>query len=250
MKILEQTPTRLTIQHKPIEAWIVGTLIGGIGASLGINGLVGQPVITHLHCDRHATNVVVCQQQRSTLLGIKSQQVLSGVRSAQSVEHRAKGSPSYYVAIANDVEQVEVTNSRHQTETISQIEAFLNNDKTPFFRIRYSRFEDTYGFLLGGTLFFLAGLWFLTMSITQCIFYKTLQKIVIQQTGLLGKREVEYSLFSFHHAAIEEERTKNGKVYYLVLWLKDGKKVKLTRDTIKKRQSLEIILAEIQSFLS
>lgn len=151
MKILEQTPTRLTIQHKPIGAWILGMLIGGIGGSLGIGGLVGQPIVTQLRCDRHPTNFVICQQERSTLLGIRSQHTLMDVQSAQVLERRNKGSYFYYIAIANRIEQVEVTNSRSNTATISQIQAFLNNTESTL-RIRYSRFDDTYPLLFAGTL--------------------------------------------------------------------------------------------------
>lgn len=248
MKILEHTPTRLAIQHKPIGAWILGIVMGGMGFAFIVGALGWHPVVTQLRCDRRPNNFVVCQQQRSTVLGIKSQQTVVDVQSAQVLERRNRNSRSYYIAIANTFEQVEVTNSRNNTATISQIQAFLNNTESTL-RIRYSRFDEAYPLLFAGIVFSLAGVWFLTLSITTCTFYKSLQKIVIQQTGLLGKREVEYLFPAFQYAAIEEEKTKNGKVYRLVLWFKDSRKVPLTRDKIANRRSVETVLTEIQAFL-
>lgn len=247
MKILEQTPTELTIQHKPTGAWSLGAVMSGVGLSLIMNGLGWSADVVQLRCDRYSANSVVCPDQRSTPVGISSQPTIVDVEFTQGVESHSQISRSS-IEVVNVSEPAKSDNFDSVTETNSEIQTLLDQAKLASNR-QSSRFDNTYLLVSSGSIILLTSLWFLTMSVTTCGFYKSLDKIIIQKNGLLGKRKVEYSLQTFQQATIEETRTRHARIYRIILWFEDEKKVPMTRDRILNRQSLETILTEIQAFL-
>jgi hypothetical protein len=247
MKVTERTHTRLTLHHKPIQVWFVSSLFAAI-CLVGTCLWLTEPALTRLECQRIQANYVTCQIHRSTVLNFENHQAINNVISVQESSRRSGKTWIYFLSLTTPSAQVAISNTERQTESLAQIAAFLNNPRSTSFKITYHRAIPIEQFIFA-SFFFLATLYFLATPIVTCTFYRSLQKLIIEKRSVLGKREQEYSLHDVQFVMIEEKKTRNGKLYFVVLWMKNNQRLRLPQEGSSDRHQQATIETNIKLFL-
>ncbi len=249
MELLEQTPNRLKIRHRPVVSWIAGGLISAASLIWIGYSVAWMPAKTRLLCNRDSVGLVTCQLQQQTWFGLPRQQTLYNVRSAEiRTRHRSRSTVSM-ILLTSATQNLEVSNSRQRRGTVSEIQAFLNSPSAPSLELRYAEPAASALLLIFPPMFLGAGIYLLRTPFVIWAFYKTLHQLVVEQQQLWQKQESNYALGDILRVEIEEVKTKNGKSYRIRLQLRNGQKLPLTADLISNHQEVSMLAATIEQFL-
>ncbi len=255
MKILELSPTRLKLKHRPIRNWYVGVLVGLMGfVTFGYSTLFAT-ASARLNCDRPTPNLtpINCTLRRTTLVGTAQTLRLFDPYAAQVVTHQgSRGSRSYTVVVSTPTVHVSLmsqgSGSYRSNQAIAQhIQTFLASRQRSL-----AVHQAAYDFLLllgvaglgiGGM-----GIFWATSPVTTCTFYKAIHKVVIERRGLRGLQVIERPLDQISQVEIEDRRERSGKVHRIVLILKSQERLPANREYTDLR-SVQAAIYSIKTFL-
>jgi hypothetical protein len=248
MRILQQTHNRLVLRHYPVRSWVTSGGLALLGLVL-IAFSAGQPIATTLSCKRLQSDFVLCQLQRSTWIGIRTQQPILDVKSVRLAERRVKGGTQFYLVLTTEAEEVEISNSEHQVSSIAEIQAFLSNAQAPTLTLHYHQSTLVIVLLMVAVGYLGAALYLLTTPAVTCTFYQLLHKVVIEQQRWGRTNVLEHPLNAIYHVEVEEVRRKNGKEYRMVLWLRGTGQLPLTKDYSTTFKPIATIAQSVRQFL-
>ncbi len=248
MRILEQTHNRLVLRHRPIGSWIAGGVLSVLG--LGTIAFSAQlPIATMLHCDRIQPDFVLCHLDRSTWIGIKTQQTITDVKSVEIAERRVKGGTQPYLFLATPTESVEISNSQNQVSSLADIQAFLDNSRSLRLTLHYHQSTPVLILILIPFIHLGIAFYLLMMPIVTCTFYQSIHRVVIERRRFGKTSTLEYPLYAIYQVEVEEVRLKNGKGYRIALWLKETGRLRLTKDCSNQLKQTNAIAQLIREFL-
>jgi hypothetical protein len=260
MKVSEQTPHRLKLQHIPLMQW----LSAGIAICFCLGTLfyliTMKPISASLRCQHNLPSQTSCELRQHTLIGSMYTRKIYDLQSASVIQRSGrKGRKYYHIELFNGVDRIPLLNdsdhnSADQYATVDRINQFINANasaqSTLQSTLQLHQSGRTNALFLGG--FGLIGLGVgismtLAPSVT-CTFYKRLNKVVVQRSNWAGKAQtIERPLNQVLTVDIEEKRNKYGKGYRPVLVLA-AERIPLTQD-FTQEQAVRKVIVNIQAFL-
>jgi hypothetical protein len=250
MKVLEQTPQRLKLQHFPWSSWGAGSLavLFSMGSVVYLLGF--RAASASLRCQRPiAVPIVSCELTEFTVLGIARSHKLYDLQSAtlirRYVQRRRSTTTEYHVELQTGLKQVallkdsDINHSALQAD-VDRINQFISDSTQTSLLVRQSGRLKALLFGLFSLLVFGFGLSFLSVPATTCTFYRRLNKVVLEAQHWYGQgRSSEHPLSMIATVEIEEKRVKNGKAYRTVLVLTSNQRIPLTHESISEKNARE-----------
>ena len=251
MKIVEETPTRLRLQHLPIRRWLSGGsfFIGCLGFL--IYCLFFDFASARLTCDRPLPNEMNCELRRSALLGRKQRLRIFDIQNAyvKSIS-RGRGGTQYHVVIVTPLGERDLISGQRygkNQQDSQQINNFINSGNRSLLVEQNQR-----SLLLFKNLFALVviaiSVFELTAPVSICVFYKSLNQVFIERKSLRVKRIIEEPLENILRLEIQDKQFKYGRQYRAVIVLKFGKEIPINPEYTDER-SVYSTVARIKSFL-
>ncbi|WP_201320378.1 hypothetical protein [Pseudanabaena sp. lw0831] len=199
MKIIEHSPKQLVIYSRPIGLWLISALFPLIGLFIGILSLEAN----FFSCNRIEKNVGFCQKLTVKILGIRAKQTpLQQIISAEVKQKSYPQEGTYYRVEINTTEgaiplkdfwEGNGFDAQNKQEIASQINHFLkNHDQASIAINQYPNWFSLVWFL--GWMYFSLQFFFGVAQIRTCTFDKTLNILIIEVKGLMGKKIDEYPL--------------------------------------------------------
>lgn len=256
MKVLEQTSSRLKLQHNPVQSWSSAALLTTLSLAGFVYCLGIAKVSAHLQC-RHAPPAsTICELQQFTALGRMQTHKLYDLQGAEVIrESGGKGGPRYRVEVFNGEESVTLlhdsqANYQAQTAVAEQINQFVGDHQQETLSIDQSAQFTTTIFTLFSLFSLVTGIILsLTPAIT-CTFYKRMNQVVLErQRWHQQLPAIECALHEISRIDLDEKRVKHGRVYRVVLILHSGKRIPLTQDFTNEKTA-EHIAWIISQFLT
>ncbi|MGI0484544.1 hypothetical protein ACN4EK_03845 [Pantanalinema rosaneae CENA516] len=256
MKVIEQTTTRLTLQHRPVPLWITGVLlaIGSVGLLVYLIGF--QPVSLSFTCKRLAPTQTSCELKHATWIGRTSSQKLYNPQGATLIRRSGgRGGPTYYVAISTEMAQVSLLANPDrgypgQQQTIQQINQFVSNPGQSTLAIHQTNRTSTNLLSLMGVTGLIGGI--LTVSLNPmvtCTFYKSLKKVVLERKNWFGVRSItERPLDTILAIELETKQVKKQKLYRAVLFLSSAERLPINQD-YTNAHTVRVAVDRIEEFL-
>jgi hypothetical protein len=257
MKVLEQTPHRLKLQHVPFMHW----LSGGILLSVCLGGLFYlvaiKSVSASLRCQRALPTQTVCELRQHTSIGGMHTHKIYDLRSASVIQRSGrKGRKHYHIELFNGVDRIPLLkdsdhNSADQYATVDRINQFIQASEAATqstLELRQSGRTQAllFGFL--GCIGLGLGVSITLVPATTCTFYKRLNKVVVQHSQWYGRTDViERPLNQILNVDVEEKRVKRGKLYRAVLVL-TAERIPLNREYTQEK-AIRGAVFSIQAFL-
>lgn len=252
MKVIEETHTRLVINHKPIGNWLLGGSLFIFGLSFWIYSIIFDFTSLRLTCKRSAPPEINCELKQVTSLGIMNQLKVFDPQEAYIQEKTGgKGGKSYQVIIVSKLGDFPLL-------------AHLSYQENEVFVIKFNRFinstesslilqQNQRKYLFFISLFMLVviviGAFLATSSATNCIFYKSINQVCIERKGLRDNKFIEYPLEEIASLSIQDKQVKYSKVYRAVIFMKNGKEIPINPQYTDKK-SVENVVARIRQFLN
>ncbi|MDX2216164.1 MAG: tetratricopeptide repeat protein [Oculatellaceae cyanobacterium bins.114] len=252
MKILEQTPDRLVLRHRPLGWWIAGGIFALVGLLITLSGEQST-----LRCDRIQPTQGTCQLSHKRLLSFSSRtlplEVIEGatvnVTSIQKTDH-------YTVILQTQTETIgwgELSTDRPSTEAIAaQINAFLNNPNETTLLVQQ---DGRLNLLPGGSLVVVIGVSLIIFATTsKCVFDKPKGSVWIHHQRLFHTQTVTCPLDEIERARLSKSTSRSkGKTVHesrIVLVLKSDKLLPLTSSYMANHKSQQHLLEQILVFLA
>lgn len=229
MRITEETPTRLKLQHRPINEWVLGGCLT-IGSFLVvIYCLFFEFSSATLSCQRLSNQEINCNLQRSSLLGRRERLRIFNIHNVYVRMTRSGRSRSYRVIIQTPVgERYMVQNqSREDNQRVVQeINNFLRSNQGTLLVQQNQR-----SFLFFIQLFMLIlvayGVYLVTKPVSNCAFYKSLNQLFIERKSWRSQTVIEEPLENILRVDIQDKQFKSRKLYRVVIVLKSSKEIPL-----------------------
>ncbi len=252
MKIVEETHTRLQLKHRPIRHWLTGWPILIASLSFFIYCIFFESASASLTCKRPSSTQINCEFRRYNLLGSMEKRKILDPREAYIKTHtRSKGGRSYQIIIFTpfgDYSLLSHLSYQENQEVANKINNFIGSGDT-YFSVQQN--QRNYVFFLG--LFMLItmaiGAFIATTPVTNCTFYKSLNKVFIERKGLRGHEVIEYPLESILRFDIQDKQFKYSKLYRAVIVLQFYKEIPINPEYTDK-YSVQYAVSRIRYFLN
>lgn len=256
MKVIEQTATRLMLQHRPLPLWTTGVLlaIGGMGFLVYLVGF--QPVSLYFTCKRLAPTQASCDLKQVTWIGRTQTQKLYNPGGATVIRRSGgRGGTTYRVAVSTEVAQVSLLSNADggyagQQAIADQINQFASNPGQATLSVYQSSRTSTNLLSLMGLAGLIGGTLMISLnSMVTCTFYKSLQKVVLERKNWFGVQStIERPLNTLFTIEVEEKQFKNRKLYRAVLWLSSAERLPINQDYTSEH-IVRSVVNSIQLFL-
>lgn len=254
MKIVEETPTRLVIQQKPIAKWLSGGCVFIAGLSLLIYCIFFNFASVSLTCTRTSPNKINCELKRFSLLGklgrIDKLKIFDLQQAQIITKSGSKGGKSYQVVITTPFGEFALlpyASYQANQNAAAEINNFIYSDKTSLF-LRQNQREYLFYFSLCMLILMAFGASLLSSPVSTCTFYKSLNQVFIERKGLLGEKIIKYSLLSILNFEIQEEQFKYKKLYRAVILLKFGQDIPINLEYTDEN-TVQYTVLRIRQFL-
>ena len=250
MEVIEETRTRLKIQHRPFEVWFAGGFLF-IGFFLAlIYCLFFEFATASLRCQRLSPQEINCDLRRSSLLGRKERWRIFDISSVYVKTTRSRRSRSYRVIIDTSLgNRYLVSNQTYQDNqrVAQEINNFLRSSQGSVLVEQNQRnflfFVNTF------TLIFLGyGIFLVTKPVSNCTFYKSLNQLFIEHKSLRLHKIIEEPLENILRVDIRDKQFKNRKLYRAVIVLKSYQEIPINSEYTDEI-SVRDTVARINCFL-
>lgn len=252
MKVVENSPQRLKLQHLPLNEWIWGGLIATLSGSWVVMGLLFQPASARLSCDRPTPTQTTCELTQQALLRPLGKQKLFDLQSAEVRTQRRSKRSYQQVWLISPYKQMPLLSEGGQptSSTIAtQINQYIQNPQQKTLVVRQSYAISTFIFALLGTGMFACAIWLLLSPLVTCTFYERLDKVIIERRRWTGQKQIiEHSLRSVMTAEVEEKQGKRGRLYRPVLVLASMERLPISSSFINEKTARDVVY-QIQKFL-
>jgi len=255
MRIVELTPTRLTLKHQPIGAWLSGATLFLGGLVFLSHSLLFTTAAARMTCQRSPVKVVQCELRRTNLVGFTKTIRLTNPYSVDmSTRVSSRGSRSYEIWISSPTARVSFLgqsggahNENHRI--LNALQEFILSDRpeiTVQMNVRQLRlFMGLLGLSILATGIFLG-----IAPVTLCTFYnQVLHKVTIERRGLRGSLLIEYPIEKIAGIEIEEQVNRQGKTYRPVLVLTSQARVPITPEFTREHLVRSVVF-NIEQFLN
>lgn len=260
MKIVEETRTRLRLQHRPVNKWLSGAcLFIGCWGFL-IYCIFFEFASARLTCDRGArvlgdrplSDQLNCELRRSSLLGRKERLRIFDIQEAyvQTTRH-SKGGRSYDAIIVTPLGNRQlISNLSYQEnqQVVQQINNFIYSEQQSLFVSK-----NQFGFLFFVILFTLVvmaiGAFLATAPVSNCTFYKSMNKVFIERKCLRGQKIIEEPIEKILRVDIRDKQFKYSKRYRAMIVLQSYEEIPINPEYTDEK-SVRYAVSRINSFLN
>lgn len=260
MKIVEETGTRLRLQHRPINKWLSGTFIF-IGCwGFLIYCIFFEFASASLTCDRGARvlgdrpapDQLNCELRRSSLLGRKERLKIFEIQEAYVKTTRtSKGGSNYNVIIVTPLGNRQLISNLSYQENqrvVEQINNFLYSGQQ-YLSVRLNQFSVLYFFIICALIVMVINAFVATSPVSNCTFYKSLNKVHIERKGLRGQQIIEQPLEKILRVDIRDKQFKHSKGYRAVIVLQSYEEIPIHPEYTDENSVRNAVL-RINSFMN
>lgn len=257
MKVIEQTATRLTLQHRPVSVWTTGLLLA-VGCAGLLVYLVGfQTVSLHFTCKRLAPTQTSCELKHMTWIGrTQIQKLYNPSRAAVIRRSGSRGGPTYRVVISTEAAQISLLTNADggypgQQTIADQINQFVGDPGQVTLSVsQHNRIMTNYLSMMG-LAGLIGGILMISLnSMVICTFYKSLKKVVLERRNWFGVRStIERPLNTILTIEVEEKRVKNRTLYRAILLFHSAERLPINQDYTSEH-AVRAAINSIQLFLS
>jgi hypothetical protein len=252
MKIIEETSTRLVIKHQPIKEWLIGGCFFSVSLMILITTLFNEPISVRLTCTRSVSTQTNCELQQFYSLGSKKTlKIVNPQEAVISASSSSKGGTTYQIVIVAQLGEFELVSHNSYEEnlaTASQINKFISSEQSLLLIQQNQR-----NYLVFTTLFMLifviSGAFMATTPITNCVFYKSLNQVVIERKGLHTNKIIEYPLDKIHRVHVDMQSSKGQKIYGAVIIFKSLEQVPINREYVANGNNIFYLVDRINNFI-
>lgn len=238
MKIIQQTPTQLTTEDRPVFHWFMGILVGLQGIIVLVWTL-SSPTSDTLSCTRTQKAQVNCELTTRLLLGQQNTRSIPNLQGASLNDASFLGSKTARASLitATDSIQLPVMPIWTAKSTVAQVNQFLKTPATPALWITEN---DQSGHFVGiiSLPWILSGVYLLLLPIRTATFDKQMRQMRLKTQNLLGTKIIDQSI----SLPFSLEVKYYGRNYYLML-------DKLSLSNFGDKKHLEEIASQIRDFL-
>ena len=234
MKIVEETHTRLKIQHRPVYEWFLGGFLFILFFGILIYSLFFEYATASLSCQRLSPSQINCDLQRSSLLGRRERLRIFDISNAYVKTRRSRRSSSHEVIIQTPFgNRSMVSNqSRQDNQRVAdEINRFVFSNQ-PSLLVQ----QNQYNYLFFMNIFCLGVIVYsyfsMTKPVTNCTFYKSLNQLYIERQGLRGKNIIEEPLENILRVEIQDKQFKHRKRYRAVIVLQSYTEIPINPEYI------------------
>ncbi|WP_227789255.1 MULTISPECIES: hypothetical protein [unclassified Nodularia (in: cyanobacteria)] len=250
MKIVEETPTRLRLQHLPIRRWLFGGsfFIGCLGFL--IYCLFFDFATARLTCERPLPSEMNCELRQFSLLGRKQRLRIFDIQNAYVKTTRQSRSTHYHVVILTSVGERDLISGQSygKNQQDSQLINNYINSGQRFLLLeqnqRQSMLFKNLCLLIGMAI----GAFELTAPVSNCIFYKSLNQVFIERKSLRVQKIIEEPLEKILRLEIQDKQFKYGRQYRAVIVLQSYEEIPINPEYTDEKNVYSTV-ARIKSFL-
>ncbi|WP_414527917.1 hypothetical protein [Nodularia chucula] len=229
MRIIEETHTRLKLQHRPINEWVLGGCLTIGGFVVLIYCLFFNFSSATLSCQRVSTQEINCNLQRSSFLGRRERLRIFNIDNVYVKMTRSSRSRSYRVIIQTplgDRSMVQNQSRQDNERVVQEINNFLRSNQGT---LLVQQNQRTYLFFVNVfTLSLMAyGVYLATKPVSNCAFYKSLNQLFIERKTWRSRTVIEEPLENILRVDIQDKQFKYRKLYRIVIVLKSLKEIPL-----------------------
>lgn len=252
MKIVEETRTRLQLKHRPIRHWITGWPILIASLSFFIYCIFFESASASLTCKRPSSAQINCELRRYNLLGsMEKRKILDPQEAYIKTHSRSKGGKSYQIIIYTPFGNYALLSHlsyQENQEVTNRINNFIQTGNT-YLSVHQNQRKYVFFFGLFMLITMAIGGFVATTPITNCTFYKSLNKVFIERKGLRSHEIIEYPLESILRFDIQEKQFKHSKIYRAVIVLKFYQEIPINPEYTDK-YSVQYAVSRIRYFLN
>ncbi|MBE9201111.1 MULTISPECIES: hypothetical protein [unclassified Nodularia (in: cyanobacteria)] len=231
MKIIQENDSQMTLRLRPWLLWIFGVIL----TNIGLSGAVLWPKVHTFTCRRDTTAPAICQSY-TTGLSSSDQQVVS-LKDIQGTKiHTVKGSKgkrSYRLLLLTNKGEIspisiDISDQRTVKNWVEEIEVFRKDTQKQNLLIEYdNRFSD---YLFAGLFTSLGLVLGLVLGkVFVCKIDKSLGKLTLEQYGLLGNSQAEYSTSQIRGVTVQKTKSSKGsRTYRIALFMYSGEYIPFT----------------------
>ncbi len=251
MKVVEETRTRLRLQHQPITKWLSGVCIFAVCLSFLIYCLFFDAASVRLNCDRPSSSQVNCELRRFNLFGSVEKLKIFDPQEAYIITRSgSKGGKTYQVVVVTPFgEYALLSHLSYQAnqEVAFQINNFINSQQSS---LSVQQNQRNYVFFISLLMLILmaVGAFLATSPVSNCTFYKSLNKVFIERKSLRGQIIIEHPLEQILRIDIQEKQFKYSKLYRVVILMEFGKNIPINPE-YSDENSIRHAVYRINSFL-
>ncbi|WP_414544572.1 hypothetical protein [Nostoc sp. CCY0012] len=260
MKIVEETRTRLRLQHRPVNKWLSGAcLFIGCWGFL-IYCIFFEFASARLTCDRGArvlgdrplSDQLNCELRRSSLLGRKERLRIFDIQEAYvKTTRQSRGGSSHQVIIVTSLgNRYLISNLSYQEnqQVVQQINNFIYSKQQSLF-VSKNQFGFLYFVILGILLVMIINGFVATSPVSNCTFYKSMNKLLIERKGLRGQQIIEEPLEKILRVDIRDKKFKYSQLYRAVIVLQSYEEIPINPEYTDEK-SVRYAVSRINSFLN
>jgi len=268
MKIVEQTPNRLTLQENRLQWIIPSVLFGSLFLIVGLFQTLSFARLTTLKCQRvqltqERLQLIQgsCQLVESSLLGSDQTEIpLNQLQGAKVDENEDSDENTYRVVLlTTSTGEVPFTSiwssgTEEKQENADRINAFIHNPRETSLNIQQD--ERWPHYLVGGIFLLVGGGLLLHLLlygklIVSCTLDKTQGLIRLQQRNLRRTKVTEHRLREINQVEVEAKRDSDGDQTYSVrINLRSGESIPLTFWGINNEEVNQRMAKCIREFLN
>lgn len=253
MKIVEYTPTKLTIeQNRPVKHWIAGITF----MLVGLIAIAGPEQVTTFTCDRTSSTEGICELAHSSLLFSDSTTIfLQDLQAAEIQTNQSSANNSARIVLVTTRAQIPLmadynSNLEQEESRANTVNQFIQDPNQTNLSIK----EDNrlFSYIFGG-LFLVTGLvgsGIITKTFT-CKFDKSIGSLILIKKGFLWTRTVKKPIADIMGLQVNKPKKKSGKKNYQVsLVLTTGKRIGLASGSEPNLVETKKVIHCITSFLN
>ncbi len=251
MKIVEETRTRLRLKHRPIAKWLSGVCIFAVCLSFLIYCLFFDAASVSLKCDRPSSSQVNCELRRFNLLGSVEKLKIFNPQEAYIITRSgSKGGKTYQVVIVTPFgEYALLSRLSYQVnqEVAFQINNFIDSQRSSF-SVQQNQRHYVFILTLLMVIMMAVGTFLATSPVSNCTFYKSLNKVLIERKGLRSQIIIEHPLEKILRIDLQEKQFKHSKLYRAEIVMEFGKNIPINPE-YSDENSIRHAVYRINSFL-
>ena len=236
MRVTKSTPTVLKLQEKIetkiiLEAFALVLFFGLPFFLMGLMAVLSFGKLNTLNCNRIEPSQVTCELTSESLIS-KSISKIDRLQGTEIQEKRDSDGDTYrIIVLTSESRRLSLPRSYNSNNTISKIDAFLNNREQLSLRIQRDNRSSQY---ILGSIFMLFGGGFILLILqlkwpTSCLFSKTTSKLSVKYQNILFQSyTIEENLASIAEVEVDGDTDEDGiKSYTTNLVLRSGKSISL-----------------------
>lgn len=252
MKIVDETRTRLQIKHQPIAYWFSGGIILIASLSFLIYCIFFESASASLTCKRPQANQTNCELKRFNLLGFTDKRKIFDPQEAYIQKHTgSKGGTTYKIIIVTPLDEYPLLSHlsyEKNQELAGEINNFIHSQETYL-----SIHQNQRNYVLFFIMFMLTatgiGAFLVTTPVSNCIFYKSLNKVLIERKGLRAQESIEYPLASISRFDIQDKQFKSSRLYRAVMIVNLIQEIPINPQYTDEK-SVRYVISRINYFLN